>query len=84
MSLVRSSFSWSTGIPLCLKQVMVSLIYASYLRVGQTQLSNIASSCFDIEKKKTLYLTNMTIILRERCVTPAGVKYYICLSQSKY
>ena len=49
MSLVKNSFSWSIGIPLCLKQVMVSHIHASYLRVWQTQLSNIVASCFDID-----------------------------------
>ena len=38
---------------ICLKQVMVARIYASHLRAWQTQLSNIASSCFDIDK--TLY-----------------------------
>ena len=48
MSLVKNSFSWSLGIPLGLKQVMVFHMHASHLRVWQTQLSNIASSCFDI------------------------------------
>ena len=66
----------------CLKQIMVARIYASHLRVWQTQLSNIASSCFDIDK--TLYLTNITLVLWERCVTPVRVKsYIICLLQSK-
>ena len=74
MLLVKNSFPWSIGIPLCLKQIMVSQIYASHLKVWQTQLSNIASSCFDIDK--TLYLTNMTLVLREHCVTPAQVKSY--------
>ena len=78
MPLVKNSFSWSLGIPLCLKQVMVSHVHASHLRVWQTQLSNIASFCFDIDK--TLYLTNMTLVLRERCVTPARVKSYIYMS----
>ena len=50
MSLVKSSFLWSIGIPLCLKLVMVSHIHASHLRVLQTQLSNIDSSYFDIDK----------------------------------
>ena len=50
MPFVKNSFSWSIGIQLCLKQVMVARIYASHLRVWQTQLSNIASSCFDIDK----------------------------------
>ena len=36
MSLVRNSFSWSLEIPLCLKQVLVSHIHASHLRVWQT------------------------------------------------
>ena len=54
------------------KQVMVSHIHACHLRVLQTQLSNIALSYFDIDKK--LYLTNITLDLRERCVTPAQVK----------
>ena len=82
MSLVKTSFSQSIGIPLCLKQVMVSHIHASHLRVWQTQLSNIASSCIDIDK--TVYKTNMTLVLGERCVTPGLVKSCICLSQSKY
>ena len=82
MSLVKNSFSWSIGILLRLKQVMVSLMHASHLRVWQTQLSNIASSCFDIDK--TIYYTNMALVLRESCVTLARVKSYICLSQSKY
>ena len=74
MSLVKNSFSWSIGIPLCLKQVMVSHMHASHIRVWQTQLSNIASSCFDIDK--TIYYTNITLVLRESCVTPARVKSY--------
>ena len=86
MSLEKNSFSWSFRIPLCLKQVMVSHMHANHLRVWQTQLSYIASSCFDIDK--TLHLTNMTLVLRECCVTPASkviyIYIYIYLSQSKY
>ena len=81
MSLVKISFSWSLGIPLCLKQVVVSHMHASHLRVCQTQLSNIASSCFDIDK--TLYLTNTIFVLRERCVAPARVESYIYVCHSQ-
>ena len=51
--LVENSFSWSIVILLGLKQVMVLHIHASHLRLWQTQLSNIALSCFNIYK--TLY-----------------------------
>ena len=80
MSLVKNSFSWSIGIPLCLKHVMVSHMHASHLRVWQTQLSDIASSCFDNDK--TIYQTNMALVLREHCVTPARVESYIYIYMS--